>query len=457
MRAFVLLPLGLAAACATLDATDDRDEVRHALAARVGAALPEAPTEDTEVAAELDRLLADPLTEDRAVAVALLNNHAVRAMFERVGVARADLVQAGLLRNPAFDLDVRFVESGGTDMEFGLSQPVLELFFQPLRKQLAAHEFAAAKLRVTEELVDFVFAVRRAHVAAVVAEREVAIRRELLAAASAAHELRLELFTAGNATAQELAIDRARETRARLDLAAAEQHAVEAKEPLQVMLGVFGRHTGWTLATALDEQPMRGVDAADAESRAIAASLELAAHRQGLDALAQKAGLDSWRGWFPELILGPNGIRLPGGRLGFGPRIEGELPLFDSGGARRARNRAELRAGMHDYTQLAVEIRAAARLLRERADRLAARARFLVEVHLPQRQEVVRTTLQVYNAMQIGAFDVLEQNVLHHMDRIEHLATLRMAHEARLDLGQLFAGSLPEGTMRISRRNEESR
>jgi hypothetical protein len=69
----------------------------------------------------------------------------------------------------------------------------------------------------------------------------------------------------------------------------------------------------------------------------------------------------------------------------------------------------------------------------------------------------VRTTLQVYNAMQIGAFDVLEQKVLHHMDRIEHLATLRMAHEARLDLGQLFAGSLPEGTMRNSRRNEEPR
>ena len=86
-----------------------------------------------------------------------------------------------------------------------------------------------------------------------------------------------------------------------------------------------------------------------------------------------------------------------------------ELPLFDDGTTAQDRAARQLRAGLHDHVHLAVEIRSAARLLRDRASMLADRARFLRDVHLPQRAEVLRATQQTYNAMQIGAFDVLAQ------------------------------------------------
>jgi outer membrane protein, heavy metal efflux system len=442
------------AACTSVDPSGDRDETRAAVETRLALDQPLPTTTDGEaIDAEVRQLLQQPLTAASAVRLALLHNHAVRATYARLGIARADLVQAGLLRNPAFDLDVRFLETSGTDMEFGLSQPVLELFFRPLRTRLAEHQFAAAKLRLTDELIELVFAVRRAVVAAQAAERLVTVHRQALQAAEATHELQVELHAAGNATEQALALDRVAETRARLDLAAAEQDAALAREPLQMLLGLHGADTEWTLAPLAADDPLQGLDLGQVESRAIAASLDLAAHRQDLNALAQQAGLDSWRGWFPELVLGPNGIRVPGGAFGFGPRLEGELPLFDNGATRRARSAAALEAGMHDHVQLAVELRARARSCRTRLSQLAARLQFLRDVHLPQREAVVRATLKNYNAMQIGAFEVLAQKQLQLTDERAAVEIWRQAHEARLDLQQLLAGSDPERSRSAEDRN----
>jgi hypothetical protein len=99
---------------------------------------------------------------------------------------------------------------------------------------------------------------------------------------------------------------------------------------------------------------------------------------------------------------------------------------------------------MHDHVQLAVELRAAARSHRDRASHLAARVRFLREVHLPQREAVVKATIQNYNAMQIGAFEVLAQQQQQLADERAAVETLRLLHMARLDLEQLLAGSNPD-------------
>lgn len=434
----------LLAACASADPAHDQRTVQTSLVERAAVTLPESA--DLAVGASDDDVLAllqQPLQQETAVRLALLHNHRVRALQQRLGIARADLVQAGLLRNPSLDLDARFVEGGGTDLEFGLSQPVLELFLRPLRQNLAAHEFTAAKLRITDELVHLVFSVRRAFVEAQAAQQLVDLHRQALVAATAAHELTVELHAAGNVTDQALAVERVFESRVRLDLAAAELQARQAREPLQNLLGLWGTLTDWTIANTLPDEPLQDVELAHVERRAVAASLDLAAHRAGLEALAQEAGLDSWRGLFPDLQLGPNGIRIPGGTWGFGPRVQFELPLFDAGTTRDTKNRARLAAGLHEHVQLGVEVRSAARLLRERATLLAEQARFLRTTHLPHRAEVVRTTLQVYNAMQIGVFDVLQQKQLQLADQRDHTATLRAAHLAALDLRQLLAGSQP--------------
>jgi len=434
--------------CQPFDPASDVEGVRSELVRRLGAELPAAASGlDAGPGPEVEQLLAERLTEDNAVRIALLNNRDVRATYERLGIARAELVQAGLLRNPVFDADARFLFDGGTELELGLAQPFLDLFYRPLRERLAEHEFAAARLVATRDLVHLVFEVRRNFVHLRAALQVEALQRQALRAAVAAHELTAELFAAGNTTSQALALERLGETQARLDLASAEQAAHEAREPLQVLLGLWGAHTAWSVEGALSNDPAAGVDTEHIEARAITASLDLATHRAGIDAIAQQVGLESWRAWLPDGALGITAMREPGGDWGLGPHLALELPVFDRGSGRKARAGAQLRAELHHHVQLAVEVRSAARLLRDRLQLLAGRVRFQRDVHLPQRAEVVRTTLQTYNAMQIGVFDVLRQKQLQLADGRDHVATLRDAHLARLDLQELLAGGMPAAAM----------
>ncbi|MBL8747817.1 MAG: TolC family protein [Planctomycetes bacterium] len=435
--------LVLFAACTSVDPGADAADVRAAVQQRA-ATDADGPREDDDATAAVRDLLARPLDEEGAVRVMFLANHRVRSAYERLGIARADLVQAGLLRNPVFDLDARFLFDGGTEVELGLAAPFVDLFWRPLRTHVAAHEFEAAKLVVTDALVHAAFAVRSAFVDLRAANSAVELHRADVDAAGSAHQLAVELHGAGNLTDQALALERLGETRARLDLAAAELAAETARERLHVLLGLWGPDTAWTLADAPSPDPMAGVDVRYVESRAVAASLDLAAARAGIDALAGRADLASWRSWLPEGQVGASAIREPGGDWGLGPRFGMELPLFDTGAAGRARADATLRASLHDHAAIAVEIRSIARTLRTRLVHLAARERFLREVHLPQRAEVLRTTLQTYNAMQIGVFDVLRQRRLELADQLEHTAVLRDALRARLDLQQLLAGAMPK-------------
>ena len=51
-----------------------------------------------------DASIDDGLTSQEAVAIALWNSPSFQATLADLGIARADLVEAGLLRNPVFSL-----------------------------------------------------------------------------------------------------------------------------------------------------------------------------------------------------------------------------------------------------------------------------------------------------------------------------------------------------------------
>lgn len=61
----------------------------------------------------LAQLLAKPLTPDTAVQIALVNNSGLQASLAELGVAEADLVQAGRMRNPGVSFSKL---RGGQDM-----------------------------------------------------------------------------------------------------------------------------------------------------------------------------------------------------------------------------------------------------------------------------------------------------------------------------------------------------
>lgn len=64
--------------------------------------------DDQKAEAEVRHLLQAPLGVNAAVQIALLNSPDLQATFEEIGISQADLVQAGLLKNPTFAASWRF-------------------------------------------------------------------------------------------------------------------------------------------------------------------------------------------------------------------------------------------------------------------------------------------------------------------------------------------------------------
>jgi cobalt-zinc-cadmium efflux system outer membrane protein len=119
--------------------------------------------------------LDDGLSEDEAVAIALWNNATFQADLAQLGLARANLVEAGLLHNPIFGL---LFPVGPKQLEAFVNWP-LDAFRQRPRR------VAAARLdldRVTESLVqnglDLVRDVRLQYASLAMAEERARIAAE---------------------------------------------------------------------------------------------------------------------------------------------------------------------------------------------------------------------------------------------------------------------------------------
>jgi cobalt-zinc-cadmium efflux system outer membrane protein len=385
------------------------------------------------------------MTADDAVQVALLNNRRLQATFEDLGVAQADLVQAGLLRNPVFSADFKFAEGGGgTKVELAVAQEFLDVLQVPLRKRVAAQNFEATKTRVSAAVLDLAGEVRRAFFVHQAARQTLDMRRGVAEATAASFDFARRLRDAGNITALQLARERALDEQSKLDLAAAEADVRATRERLNSLMGLWGADTNWTLASRLPDVPEKEVDTESIEPRAVERSLDLAAARAELDAAADALGIRKSMAIFGggDVELGAAAEREAEGGWEVGPAVSVPLPLFDTGSAAVSRAQAELRRARQNYTATAVEVRAAARAARDRL--LAARAtaeRYRTTI-LPLRHSIVEQTQAENNAMLVGTFDVLRAK----QDEIEagaaYVSALRDYWLARVQFEQVMNGRM---------------
>jgi outer membrane protein, heavy metal efflux system len=111
---------------------------------------------DQEAAEQVRSLLRRTLTVDDAVQIAMLNNRELQAVYSDLGLAQADLVQAGLFKNPILDAAILFPLSGvRPDLQLSVVFSLLDALYVPLRKRVATAQFEEAKLRVTGAVLDF--------------------------------------------------------------------------------------------------------------------------------------------------------------------------------------------------------------------------------------------------------------------------------------------------------------
>lgn len=362
--------------------------------------------EDEKVRDRVRELLASPLDPHAAVEVALLNNRGIQAVYEELGVAQADLVEAGLLANPVLAGGVR---SGGgkTLPSFSIAHEFLSLVTLPARKKLAKAEWEQRKLRVAHEVLELAADTNEAWFEAKSAELVAAMRREVVNAAQAGAELAARQYDAGNISDLQLALEEELLEQAKLDQAEAEETVFARRERLNRLLGVWGADINWKLSAEMPRIPASEPVLDSLEAVAIRRRLDLAADRQGAAIVARALGTTrAWR-FVPGLEVSIEVEKEDDGIYRSGPHVALTLPLFDWGQTRVARLDAQRRQAENELVARAIEVRSEVRETRDRLVRSRSRVEYYRDTLIPLRERIVRISQLRYNAMLLGAYDLL--------------------------------------------------
>lgn len=440
-----LLGLALLASCAQ-PPSDGFDDVAALAEQRLGQPASWARRDDqaAEREAAIDALLAHELSVDDAVRVALLSNRSLQARFEDLGVAEAERIQAGLLANPTLSVRVRSSNRSGdvTNTEFSLVQDLLDVFVRPAREELAQAQEREAVLRAAESVLELAADTRKAYYALQGALHEAALMDGVVESAAAAAEFARRQHEAGNIAALDLAAQRASSEQVRVDAVAVELAALERREELAVLMGLWGARLAFTLPARLPDLPAPEAGLEHAESLAMSQRPELEALRWEIEALARAHAIAvDWR-WVPLLELGVSAEQDTDGARVLGPELSIALPVFDRGQAAMARAEALLSRAEQQLVARAVEIRSEVRRARNRM--LAARA--VAEHHrlilVPLRAQVVAETRRMQAYMLAGVYELLSAR----RDEIDawrgSVAALRDYWVARSELERALGGPL---------------
>jgi cobalt-zinc-cadmium efflux system outer membrane protein len=444
MRRVLLGSVLLACSCAAVHKEKGHRELAQTVADRTGlrTGWDQGTPDDAQVAQRRKDLLTDGLTSRDAAELALLGNPKLTALYEDLGVSQADLVQAGLLKNPSLGVVLGLPIIGGHfELSFSLVQEFIDLFTLPLKVKVAREQFAADVLRVTQAALETVGEARRAYLAVQAAERALEVEKQLETLARATAEVAERQRKAGNISALVHATETARWQEARLRLADAQLDLTEKREALNRTCGLWGEATEWTLAEPLPL--LSGALALEAlEEKATRERLDLDVARKQVKLFDDALSLARSTRFVGKMEIGGQLHEHPTGAETAGPTLVLDLPIFDQRQGLIARLEAQQRQAQHQADGLAIEIRSLVRENREKLIAMRRRAEHYRDVLLPLRAEVTQQTQLAYNAMQVGPQALFTARREEGEATLQYFEALRAAHAAQVDLELAVGGQL---------------
>lgn len=342
------LVLALTTACASLNGAPDVGDVDTALRGRVSQA---ALRLDATGALPPDVSVADGVTQEEAVAIALWNSPSFQATLADLGIARADLVDAGLLRNPILSL---LFPVGPKQLEFTLQYPFDALVQRPARLAAARLNARAIGERLVWDGLSLVAQVRTAHADAVVADR-----RLILATENAALTRRLADITDARLRAGDISELDARAPRNEAMRTEAIRLAVENDRRLArlTLAGLLGLDL---VPDGIEPRSSRAYDTAPCRvddtliKDALASRPDVRAAELVLEAATARARWERSRVIALIGVVDANGSGVEGFEMG--PGLNADVPLFNRNQGGTARARADITRATHSYAAARVQV-----------------------------------------------------------------------------------------------------
>lgn len=342
------------------------------------------------------------VSEDDAVAVALWNNAVFQENLSKLGLARGDLAQAGLLANPTFSM---LFPLGPKQLEFVATIPLEGLWLRPRRMALAQIDAERVADGLVQSGLDLVRDVRGGCSDLTLARDRQGLAREALKLRERILEIARSRESAGEGSALEMAAAQAEVARQRDEALRLSHDVLLVRERLLLLLGWPGVSTNLDLLPA-SSAPALESSSAELEHRALAARPDLRASELGLEAAAKRAGLARAEIFALSGLIDANGS----GKRGFeiGPGMQLPIPILNQNQAGRTRAQAEMERAAWNYVgtrqRVVVEVREAHTRLQQATEAWRA---FESEV-TPAFEELERRSQRAYELGELSPLAVHE-------------------------------------------------
>ena len=404
--AAMLLVLG---GCATFSDDGGLNAVQTLANERIGfqAKLSGKGPDNATAASATREILAKPLGVDDAVQLALLNNAQLKASLAELGIAEADLVQAGRLANPRFSYSNRRSSDAAT-IDRTVLVNVMALLTMPLAQKVAARQFESAQLQAASDVLLLAYETRRVYFAAVAAQQSQRYFEQVMTAAEASADLAEKMAAAGNFSKLAQMREQAFRADATSQLAKARLTAGVERERLTKLLGVSGSDLRYQLPERLPELPAAAIGAVEAERTALERRLDVQMAKQSTEALAANLGLTRATRFINVLEAGYTNESNTGEKRQNGYEIEVEVPLFDWGDAKLARAEATYMQSVHRTAAIAQAAQAEIRSGYQTYQAAYDIARHYRDEVVPLRKRIADENVLRYNGMLISVFELLE-------------------------------------------------
>lgn len=365
------------------------------------------PTHDANmVEGHIRQLLQQPLSPETAVQIALLNNPGLRASLAELGIAEADLVQAGRLRNPGLSFS-RMHGGGELEIERGILFDLAGLLLMPLRTDIESRRFERAKLQAAADAVRLAAAARAAYFNAVAARQTVGYMEHVQTAAEAGAELARRMARVGNWSQLDAAREHVFHADAAAQLARVRHAATAAREQLTRLLGLWGADIAFELPERLPELPQAPREMIDIEAQAISQRLDVQMARRDAEATASALGLTRTTRFINVFDAGYVNKSVTDKPRENGYALALELPLFDWGDARSVRAEATYMQAVHRVAESAIRARSEVREAYSGYRTAYDLARHLRDEIVPLRKKISDQVLLRYNGMLASVFELL--------------------------------------------------
>lgn len=397
------------------------------------------PSEADSVNKSVANLLSQPLRQEDAVRIALLNNRSLQQTYEQIGISQSELVQAGLMSNPL--LGYSYGRGGGMSTStVSVDIAFLDLLWIPLRRELSGLALEETKFYVGDVVLKTARDTKKAYVDAHIAEKKIAMYDPIIKSHETSMQLAIRQYTAGNLSKREMLKIQDAYERARIESMKLGRENATARETLNRFLGLYGVQTEYVLSNdpLTLNSPLRSEKGL--ESKAIQNRLDMHAAIKAVDYAARQAGYANDTRLLDEIELsGESEKTTDESRFNtFGIKIP--IPIFDFGQGRVSKAQALYNQSVHHLYEVAVNIRSEVREVYAHYRYSYDMAKEVNEVIVKTNQQILEETQLFYNGMLDGIYELLEDQRHYGEAKIDALESLGEYEKAKADLEYVLGG-----------------